>query len=743
MKSIDVCYLNSCSLVNKFAQFQALVYSSCYNIICVTETWLSNYIYDKEILPCKFTIFRKDRESRGGGVLIAVNECLPCNSIPTPPHIEVIAIRVNLPNKEISICTVYNPPNADLNYFSDLVHLLKSLSQKEKNLIVVGDFNLPEICWSSLSGNSLLSNIFCDFVFEYNLSQLIKCPTHVKGNMLDLLLTNNENLVSQLTVNSTPALQLSDHYNICFHIAKYSLTPRRKPILSVFDYSKADYEGLCNYLLDVDYSACLQSNSIEYVWNYLKNIILTGMNKFIPKRKLKYKQHPHWYNSEIFHTINRLRSARKRSQSLKVLILETHLSSLISKAKSNFEDTLSSQPASKIFSYIRSFLPSSSVPPTVSLDSHTSSNNYEKAILFNNFFSSVFTLSSFSIPPLESLPTPASTLSTIGISEMDVYEALSSLDTSKAGGPDGIGAKILKHCASALYSLYHHLFLLCLSHCSLPFEWREHLIVPVFKSGDRSSVKNYRAISLLCTSSKLLEKLIYDKVICFVSSSISHCQFGFRPKHSSTQQLLSFLSTIHESLSTYSQVDAIYLDFRKAFDSVPHNELLVKLWTFGIRGNLWKWMQSYLSHRTQRVLLNHTTSDPLPVLSGVPQGSILGPLLFLIFINDIPLSVRHSNIFLYADDTKCSKGISSESDCTVLQEDLSQLSSWCQKWNLHFNIKKCVLIRYYYHHSSFLHNYDIDNSPIQVLTSHRDLGIVMSGDMTWRNHLNLITARAY
>ena len=379
MKSIDVCYLNSRSLVNKFAQFQALVYSSCYNIICVTETWLSNYIYDKEILPCKFTIFRKDRESRGGGVLIAVNECLPCNSIPTPPHIEVIAIRVNLPNKEISICTVYNPPNADLNYFSDLVHLLKSLSQKEKNLIVVGDFNLPEICWSSLSGNSLLSNIFCDFVFEYNLSQLIKCPTHVKGNTLDLLLTNNENLVSQLTVNSTPALQLSDHYNICFHIAKYSLTPRRKPILSVFDYSKADYEGLCNYLLDVDYSACLQSNSIEYVWNYLKNIILTGMNKFIPKRKLKYKQHPHWYNSEIFHTINRLRSARKRSQLLKVLTLETHLSSLISKAKSNFEDTLSSQPASKIFSYIRSFLPSSSVPPTVSLDSHTSSNNYEKA----------------------------------------------------------------------------------------------------------------------------------------------------------------------------------------------------------------------------------------------------------------------------------------------------------------------------------------------------------------------------
>ena len=204
--------------------------------------------------------------------------------------------------------------------------------------------------------------------------------------------------------------------------------------------------------------------------------------------------------------------------------------------------------------------------------------------------------------------------------------------------------------------------------------------------------------------------------------------------------MLSFLSTIYNSLSTNSQADVIYLDFKKAFDSVPHNELLVKLWTFGIRGNLWKWFQSYLSGRSQRVLLNHTTSDPLPVLSGVPQGSILGPLLFLIFVNDIPLSIKHSNIYLYADDTKCFKHISSVSDCSHLQEDLSLLSSWSLKWNLHFNGHKCVL------HSNrpcTIYSYEINNTPIQVLDSHRDLGIVMTGDMTWRNHLNQITARAY
>ena len=373
-----------------------------------------------------------------------------------------------------------------------------------------------------------------------------------------------------------------------------------------------------------------------------------------------------------------------------------------------------------------------SCPPAlhiVSLDSHTGSSNYEKATLFNNFFHSVFTQSSFQIPPLETLPCPPSALSDIGISEMDVYKALSSLDTTKAGGPDGIGPKVVKHCASALYSPLHHLFLLCLSQHHLPSEWREHLIVLVFKSADMSSVKNYRPISLLCTTSKLLEKLIYEKVIDFVSPSISSCQFGFRPKHSSTQQLLSFLSTIYYSLSTYLQTDVIYLDFNKAFDSVPHNELLVKLWTFGIRGNLWRWFQSYLSCRSQRVLLNHTTSDPLPVLSGVPQGSILGPLLFLIFVNDIPLSVKHSNIYLYADDTKCFKHIFSVSDCSLLQEYLSQLSSWSLKWNLHFNGHKCVLLRLHSNRPCTSYNYEIDNTPIQVLDSHRDLGIVMTGDM--------------
>ena len=159
--------------------------------------------------------------------------------------------------------------------------------------------------------------------------------------------------------------------------------------------------------------------------------------------------------------------------------------------------------------------------------------------LFNAFFHSIFTQSSYRIPPSEELPTPTSTLSDIGLSEMDVFQAFSSLDSSKSAGPDGISPKIFKYYALALYKPIHHIFMLSLSQHYLPVDWRLHLITPVYASGDKSSVHNYRPISLLCVISKVFEWIIYDKISPFVSNLLSHCQFGFRPKHS--QQLLALI----------------------------------------------------------------------------------------------------------------------------------------------------------------------------------------------------------
>ena len=177
----------------------------------------------------------------------------------------------------------------------------------------------------------------------------------------------------------------------------------------------------------------------------------------------------------------------------------------------------------------------------------------------------------------------------------------------------------------------HHLFSVSLSKHSIPNEWKCHSIIPTFKSGHKPQVKNYRPTSLLCIVSKVLEHLIYSKVCKFTTDNniLYHHQFGFCQHHSTTQHLLIFLSNIHSALKNCSQCDIIYLEFKKAFDSVPHHELLLKLWKVDVVGSLWRWFHEYLTNRCQHVCINNCNSSTPPAISSVPQGGLFGPLHIL------------------------------------------------------------------------------------------------------------------
>ena len=746
--------MNSRSLANKLSNFQSYVYSTSHNIYCITETWLSNSVFDCEILPCEYTVYRKDRGSQGGGVLIAVHESVPSVLISSPEELEIITVNLNCLNGPITLCTVYVPPNSGDDYHKHLLSYLAHVTSSAVGVIFVGDFNLPDICWASLIGQSPVSNSFCDFVYEHNLSQLVDCPTHVKGNILDLVLTNSANMVSNLLVTEPHPLIPTDHHIVSFNIQYATQSKQSNKHKYVYDFSKADFDGLCNHLLETDFSDCYNSADVEDVWSVIKLAILYAMNLHIPQVKIKSQKHPKWYNSDVRHHLNCIRTLRRRCflhptihNSSKLQMSETQLQHKMLAAKASFEADLiqesSPKNISRVYRYINSITRHDTIPPTVSLDSHIATSDIEKANLFNTFFHSVFTHSSYNLPPLEMLSMPPSTISDITISESDVYDAMTSLNPTKAMGIDGIGPRLLKHCALALYQPLHHLFTLSLVQHYLPQEWRFHLITPIYKSGNKSSVKNYRPISLLCIVSKVLEKIVYDNIVSFVSRSISSCQFGFRRNHSPLQQLLIFLNSVHESFGTTTQTDVIYLDFKKAFDSVAHNELLVKLWSFGIQGNLWKWFRGYLTSRMQCVSINTSISAQLPVISGVPQGSILGPLLFLIFVNDLPPSASTSSVFLFADDTKCLKTIRNISDCLSMQKDLQNLTIWSQCWKLNFNVAKCALLRFSSGCSSVIFNYTINDNLISAQETHRDLGIIMSSDLSWREHMKSILCRAY
>lgn len=352
---------------------------------------------------------------------------------------------------------------------------------------------------------------------------------------------------------------------------------------------------------------------------------------------------------------------------------------------------------------------------------------------------------------MSTLPLPSSCICTVSFTNSEVFDALSSLDPTKSSGCDGIGSKLVRDCALALYLPLHHLFSVSLSKQSIPYEWKCHSITPIFKSGDKSQVNNYRPISLLCIISKVLEHLIFNKISNFIVTNniLYHHQFGFRQQHCTTQQLLVFLSDVHCSLNDHkcSQCDVIYLDFKKAFDSVPHQELLMKLWKTGIVGSLWKWFREYLSNRYQYVCINNCKSSTLPVVSGVPQGSILGPFLFLIYINDLSSSIKHSKIFLFADDTKCLRPICSPQDHILLQSDLDVLSLWSTDWKLMFNETKCSIMSIFSHaspdHSDPQTEYLINGQAISSCNQQKDLGIQISCDLSWSDHISRITSNAY
>ena len=312
-------------------------------------------------------------------------------------------------------------------------------------------------------------------------------------------------------------------------------------------------------------------------------------------------------------------------------------------------------------------------------------------------------------------------------------------------GVDSIGPKILKYCACALTSPVTLLFNKCLSDSSIPVQWKVHIITPILKCGDPANVANYRPISLLCSLSKVLERLIFDRVYEHVLPSLSIFQFGFMQNRSSLQQLLTSLHLIYSHLHDKSQTDIIYLDFAKAFDSVSHSMLLAKLWQIGITGRIWKWFKCYLSDRTQFVSFNGVLSSSLPVTSGVPQGSILGPLLFSIYINDLPDSVSFATPLLFADDTKCIGRVSSSIDHTLFQSDLDSLLSWSAAWGLSFNSTKCKVLRVSLcsHPTTFALPYFISSSEIATIDHHKDLGIIFTSNLSWDLHRSSVISKAY
>ena len=551
-------------------------------------------------------------------------------------------------------------------------------------LLLIGDFNLPDIDWSSLTADTPPSRLFCNSLFSHNLVQLIHSPTHSHGNILDLIVTSHPEIISQVIVGDAACCSVSDHSLVSFSVT-HSYSFSRCKSSYIYKYQDADVEGIDSYFSTLIVPSLLQSD-VEAAWNFVKSSIFAARDLFVPRVFVPASSLPRWFDAELRHELHQVRSLRRRvfkaSSPTDYLLyklhnMESQLQLHISLARERYLLHISSQfflQPKFLFSHLRSLTKSSTIPLTVSMGSCSASDPIGKATLFISYFNSIFTVSDFVLPPLQSLPSPSSQLHHISISSSDVLDALAALQHNKAPGVDDLSPSLIKLCSGPLLQSLTNLFSNCLLYQKIPSEWKTHKISPIPKGGDPSLVSNYRPISLLCILSKVLETIVYRKIIDFLQPLISKSQFGFLRRRSCLSQLLDSFNYIFEAVENNSSVEAVYLDFRKAFDTVPHQELLYKLWLSGITGPLWRWFQCYLSNRQHFTCIDGVASACLPVSSGVPQGSILGPLLFILYTNDLPSNLQ-SPVYMFADDTKLLRVITSFNDNNELQSDLNSIGS--------------------------------------------------------------------
>ncbi|NQZ52153.1 MAG: hypothetical protein HRT95_18855, partial [Moritella sp.] len=725
----DVGDANPSLDMTKLLEFQSFVFANKPKVIALNETWLKPSIHDGEILPSNdYNIFRVDRSEQshppdrnnslrfrrnGGGVLIAVRSDLDvsCKIVKLNCNAEILTIEITTNNRQkLYFCTCYRVGTLGATNAQEIDNYLRSLIARDRKfvrILIVGDFNLAEMNWESNYSPCTIEQQFINSFGDLGLNQLVKDPTHGLGNTLDLLLTNSEQSISNLKVHDKDSMVHSDHFPISFDI-NLSVKKKKSIKRKVFNFKRANWVDLDNDIRHVDWNSLLLGKPIEVAWDLFKVKLDYLCHKHIPVISIKSEFQPPWFDSDCYNLCRekeRWRTKFKRSKNdehyLKFSKCRRDFKKLVQhKMRDNlFPENDNSSITKKFWSHVKSVSNSHRIPESVYFNGRFRSSKKDQADLFNEYFYKQFSDSSSYDINIDYTNDP---LNNFNIEHTRVRKLLQKLNSNKAVGPDKIHGKVLKECAVGLAYPLSILFNTGLRSGSIPHDWKTANVVPIHKKGCKSNVENYRPISLTSLVMKVFENIIRDEIYSKCSHLIDPRQHGFLPSRSCNTQLVDFCDSLTVSLINNQDSDVIYFDFAKAFDSVNHDILLNKLkTTFGIDGILLKFLVSYLRGRVQRVVIGNSESSLLDVLSGVPQGSILGPLLFVLFINDLPEGLsEHTSIGMYADDTKIWRQINSLEDCFALQSDIDYLQNWAFRNKMNFHPNKCKVLNISLRYSS-------------------------------------------
>ena len=658
------------------------------------------------------------------------------------------------------------PTSDSIENNENLNRLLKTICTKSySHVCLVGDFNYKDINWKSWTtshGDESKEVKFVEAIRDCYLFQHIDKPTRVRGNddpsLIDLILTNEEHQVSDV-VHHSP-LGKSDHSVITFNYHCYLDFSKPK---TCYNYHKGDFTGMVNLLESTNWKDTFimenKEKDPEAIWSSLKSKLIDLRNEFV--QTITHKTEITNNNKGSFPIDNTLQQAikekhrahrrwmkgnRRGDQTLRGAYTKSRdkVKKLIRKSKRSFEKGIASRGKSnpkEFWKYVRKKLKTKSgVSPMLQNVKDPDSLKFDdkdKANILQKQFSSVFTKEqSDNLPTLEMRTDKK--IEHLHITEEMVRKEILTLNINKSSGPDEICPIMLINLVDFVANPLALLMNATINNGTLPKDWKKAFVSPIYKKGARNHAENYRPISLTSVVCKLMEKFIKDAVLTYLikNNLLSKKQFGFFTGRSTVTQLLNYIDKCTEIVANGGVVDSIYLDFSKAFDTVPHQRLSIKMKAYGIEGKVLSWIEAFLSGREQVVRVNGELSIPKPVISGIPQGSVLGPLLFVLYINDLPDVVK-SNILLFADDTKIFHQVKSRNDALLLQEDVNKLEQWSDKWLLRFNTNKChVLTLGKLENIQHTHRYTLYDDELDHVFEEKDLGVIIDMDLNFEEHMS-------
>ena len=772
--------------------------------IALTETWLRDHL-DAEVNVEGYKLFRQDRirtrfkrkGREGGGTACYLKNDIAAGTDTiinfSNEVIDVLGLHVKV--KNLALIIVYRQPdNRDGGNRSTHAHFEEALEKMSEainelpkptpDIIVCGDFNLPHAIWpegavksGATTDERIMIEDLVTFKNEFYLSQEIMIPTHKKGNILDILLTNNAEMLHSYECNETI---FSDHYIVGAKInyknadqknGEEEIKIKTEKSSTNFDRlnffsEKIDWKKIKEDLEKLNWRAELRRCPPEEMLTRFLGICFSICAKYIPQKRKFQKSK---INKIPRVRKNLMRNRKRRLNAISKARSPTHKAKLIAEVrtiekelKSSYDNDhaenehkaiLAISKNSKYFySYAKKFSTiKSAIGPLLDSAKKLISCPSKISEILKMQYESVFSTPLEPMIPSDEIFNTAensegSTLSDIPFAPVDIEEAIDELSSNSSAGPDQFPSILLKQCKRELSGPLHLIWKKSLSTGEIPNILKTANIVPIHKGGSKGEAKNYRPVALTSHIVKIFEKVLRKHIVAHLEENglLNPGQHGFRAGRSCLSQLLEHFERVTQTLEDGDNVDVIYLDFSKAFDKVDFLVTLRKIKQLGITGKVGKWIYSFLTGRTQTVIVNGMKSEDSVVRSGVPQGSVLGPLLFLILLGDIDKSVASAFVSSFADDTRVGHRIKTAEDVQALQEDLNTIYRWSSKNNMKFNSDKFECIRYgkkkeLHETTGYLSD---TNTPITPKEAINDLGVLLSSNCLFKNQIDDVVKNA-